>query len=246
MQDNNKIPVIVIVGPTASGKTKLSVMLAKALDAEILSFDSMQIYSGMDIATAKPSAEEMQGIPHHMIGVIPNDKSFSVAKYKEMADEIIDGINARGHRVIMVGGTGLYADAVLQNLELLEAPDTTEIRESLKKELSEVGPVKMHEKLQKIDPEAAKKIHPNNTGRVIRALEVYYSTGHTMTYQVENSKKVPSRYVPFYIGLTAENRDFLYERINKRVDLMLEKGLLEEAKDFKASLDKNLKATASD
>ncbi len=227
-----KIPVVAVVGPTASGKSNLAVALAKHYDAEILSFDSMQLYKGMDIATAKPTADEMQGIPHHMISAVENDEVFSVARYKECADRIIDEIIDRGKRVVMVGGTGLYLDTVLQNIELLQGDDTAEIRERLKTELAESGPAAMLQKLRSIDPKTAETLHENNTGRVLRALEVYYSTGHTMSYQVENSKKTPSRYRPVYIGLSAKDRDFLYNRINTRVDLMLQTGLLTEVEEF--------------
>lgn len=228
----SKIPIIAVVGPTASGKSNLAVALAKHYDAEILSFDSMQLYKGMDIATAKPTADEMQGIPHHMISAVDNDEAFSVVRYKESADRIIDEIIARGKRVVMVGGTGLYLDTVMQNIELLQGEDTTEIREQLKAELAELGPAAMLEKLREIDPKTAETLHENNTGRVLRALEVYYSTGHTMSYQVENSKNTPSRYHPVYIGLSAKDRDFLYNRINSRVDVMLQTGLLTEVEQF--------------
>lgn len=228
----SKIPIIAVVGPTASGKSNLAVALAKHYDAEILSFDSMQLYKGMDIATAKPTADEMQGIPHHMISAVDNDEAFSVARYKESADRIIDEITARGKRVVMVGGTGLYLDTVMQNIELLQGEDTTEIREQLKAELAELGPAAMLGKLREIDPKTAETLHENNTGRVLRALEVYYSTGHTMSYQVENSKNTPSRYRPVYIGLNAKDRDFLYNRINSRVDVMLQTGLLTEVEQF--------------
>ncbi len=228
----SKIPIIAVVGPTASGKSNLAIALAKHYDAEILSFDSMQLYKGMDIATAKPTEEEMQGVPHHMISAVDNDEAFSVARYKESADRIIDEIAARGKRVVMVGGTGLYLDIVMQNIELLQSEDTSEIREQLKAELAEMGPAAMIEKLRQIDPRTAETLHENNTGRVLRALEVYYSTGHTMSYQVENSKNTPSRYRPVYIGLNAKDRDFLYNRINTRVDLMLQTGLLSEVEEF--------------
>ncbi|MDD6807593.1 MAG: tRNA (adenosine(37)-N6)-dimethylallyltransferase MiaA [Oscillospiraceae bacterium] len=228
----NKIPVIAILGPTASGKTALSVELAKALSGEVLSFDSMQIYKGMDIATAKPSNAEMQGIPHYMISEVEPNEAFSVAKYKERADEIIADIHARNKTVIMVGGTGLYMDTVLKNIELLKDETPNEVRENLREELNEYGPTAMYEKLKEIDPKAARNIHENNTGRVLRALEIYYSTGHTISYQVENSRLNESPYYPIYIGLTAKDRQYLYERINKRVDMMLSKGLLDEAREF--------------
>lgn len=231
-----KIPIIAVVGPTASGKTGLAVALAKRFDAEILSFDSMQLYKGMDIATAKPTTEEMQGIPHHMIGCVDNTEIFSVAKYRKAATEIIDDITARGKRVIMVGGTGLYLDAVLDNIEFLDDPEGEEkrlkVREELKAELEEKGREAMHAKLAEVDPKTAKLLHVNNTGRVLRALEVYLTTGHTISYQVEHSKDIESRYAPVFIGLTAKDRQVLYDRINARVDKMLEDGLLEEAEVF--------------
>lgn len=226
------IPVVAVVGPTASGKTALSVELAKKLGAEILSFDSMQLYKGMDIATAKPTKEEMQGVPHHMIDTVDPDEIFSVAKYKQAADSIISDIHSRGKRVIMAGGTGLYLDTVIDNIELLEDSGDRAIRERLKKELEEYGIDHMHKRLSEVDPDAAAAIHKNNTSRVIRALELYEATGHTMSFQVENSRKTPSPYKAVYIGLNARNRDFLYDRINRRVDLMLESGLIDEAKEF--------------
>jgi len=237
----NKIPVIAIAGPTASGKTALSVELAKALDGEILSFDSMQLYKGMDIATAKPTKEEMQGIPHYMISEVDASEAFSVAKYKECADKIIADIHSRGKTVIMVGGTGLYMDTVLKNIELLKDETESEVRESLRAELLEKGPSAMHKKLLEIDPKAAEAIHENNTGRVLRALEVYYSTGHTISYQVENSRLNGSPYKPLYIGLTARDRQYLYDRINMRVDLMISNGLLSEVQEF---VDSPVGATA--
>ncbi len=231
-----KIPIIAVVGPTASGKTGLAVALAKRFDAEILSFDSMQLYKGMDVATAKPTTEEMQGIPHHMIGCIDNTEVFSVAKYRDAATEIIDDITARGKRVVMVGGTGLYLDAVLDNIEFLDDPEGEEkrmkVRRELEDELEEKGREAMHAKLAEIDPKTAEVLHVNNTGRVLRALEVYYTTGHTISYQVEHSKDNESRYAPVLIGLTAKNRQVLYDRINARVDRMLEEGLLDEVRAY--------------
>lgn len=227
-----KIPVIAVVGPTASGKTALSIEIAKEYNAEILSFDSMQIYEGMEIGTAKPTKKEMQGIPHHMIGTVKRSEAFSVAKYKEAADRIIDEIVSRGKNVVMVGGTGLYLDSVLKNIELLDNDDDGKVREKLHKELEQYGADEMYSRLERIDPKTAKSIHPNNTGRVLRALEVFETTGHTMSYQVENSKKVPSKYDPIIIGLTARNREYLYDRINTRVDIMLSSGLLYEAEIY--------------
>lgn len=232
----NKIPIIAVVGPTASGKTALAVKLARHFDAEVLSFDSMQLYEGMDIATAKPTTEEMQGIPHHMIGCVPRNEVFSVALYKDAATKIIDDILSRGKRVVMVGGTGLYLDSLMENIEFLEDGNDSkkrfEVRARLESELLEHGPAYMHGVLAGIDPKTAESLHPNNTGRVLRALEIYYTTGKTMSYQVEHSKLIESRYAPIYIGLGASDRQYLYDRINQRVDLMLEGGLMNEVVDF--------------
>ena len=228
----SKIPVLAIVGPTASGKTGLAVAMAKQFNAEVLSFDSMQLYKGMDVATAKPTPEEMENIPHHMIDVIDPEDAYSVVRYQEDARRIIEDIRSRGKNVIMVGGTGLYLDAFLQNLSFLDGGDNGETRARLQQELEELGPDIMYDRLKAIDPEAAAKLEKNNTGRVLRALEVYETTGHTITYQVEQSHNNPSPYEAFYVGLTAENRDYLYDRINLRVDFMLQTGLLEETETF--------------
>lgn len=227
-----QIPVLAVVGPTASGKTGLGVALAKAFHAEVLSFDSMQLYKGMDVATAKPTPEEMENIPHHMIDVVDPEDTYSVARYQEDAARIIADIRSRGKNVIMVGGTGLYLDSFIQNIAFLDTSDGGELRARLKQDLEEQGIDAMFARLQEVDPETAAKLEKNNTGRVLRALEVYESTGHTISYQVAQSKKNPSPYKAFYIGLTAKERSFLYDRINLRVDQMLETGLLEETKEF--------------
>ena len=232
----SKIPVIAVVGPTASGKTGLAVALAKHFDGEIVSFDSMQLYKGMDVATAKPTIEEMQGIPHHLINCVDNTEAFSVARYKDAANAAIDDIISRNKRVILVGGTGLYLDALISNITFLDDPEgekkRLEIRRELEDELKENGPEATYEKLTEIDPKTAGLLQPGNTRKVIRALEVFYSTGKTISYQVEHSKDEESRFAPFYIGLTAKNRQNLYDRINERVDAMLENGLLSEAEEY--------------
>ncbi len=227
-----KIPVIAVVGPTASGKTALSIELAKYYNAEILSFDSMQIYEGMEIGTAKPTKAEMQGIPHHMIGTVKRGESFSVAKYKAEADRIIPEIYARGKNIVMVGGTGLYLDSVLKNIELLDNSENRDVHKRLMDELVVKGPMAMYSKLMEIDPKTAESLHPNNTWRVIRALEIYEVTGHTMSYQVENSRKTPARYTSAIVGLSAMSRAYLYDRIDRRVDAMLANGLLYEAEKY--------------
>ena len=231
-QAMNKIPVIAVVGPTASGKTALAVELAKIYDAEVVSCDSMQVYEGMDIATAKPSADEIQGVPHHLISVISRDCNFSVAMYKELASKVISDINQRGKRVILVGGTGLYAQALLDNLEFADVPKNDDIRQNLLKRADEQGIESMLDELEKIDPEIARNIHPNNQKRIIRALEVYYTSGQTMSQQVKNSRLNPSPYDACMIGLDCKDRQNLYDKINKRVDIMLENGLLDETKQY--------------
>jgi len=235
----NKIPIIAVVGPTASGKTALAVELAKMYDAEVVSCDSMQIYEGMDIATAKPSVDEMQGIPHHLISSISRDCNFSVAMYKELASNTIADIIAKGKRVILVGGTGLYAQALLDNLEFIDAPKNDDIRQSLLNRLEDQGIESLLVELEKIDSETAKNLHPNNQKRIIRALEVYYTSGQTMSQQVQNSRINPSPYDVCMIGLDCKDRQKLYNRINERVDMMLVNGLLEETRQYMKEVHKS-------
>lgn len=223
--------VIVVVGPTASGKTSLSIELAKHLDGEIVSADSMQIYRDMDIATAKPDAFEMQGITHHLIGFLAVGESFSVAKYKDMALKVIADIINRGKQPIVVGGTGLYIDTLINNTEFLDYEES-EIRHKLQERCDSEGIESLYSELQNIDPKTALKLHINDTKRIIRALEVYYSTGKTISQQCELSHLNESEYDWCILGINAVDRQILYDRINKRVSIMVEKGLLEEAKDF--------------
>ncbi len=228
----SKIPLIAIIGPTASGKTSLAVEICKRIDGEAVSCDSMQIYKGMDIATAKPTAEEMQGIPHHLIGFVEPDEQFSVYKYCEKAKAIIDDIVSRGKKAVIVGGTGLYFNSLVDNIEYL--PDETDFdyREELKKRAETEGADVLLSELREIDPQAAEKLHLNNVGRIIRALEIYRATGKTKSEQNEQSKKNPSPFKLTAVCLDARDRQFLYNRINKRVDTMLESGLLKEAEGF--------------
>ncbi len=219
--------VIVIAGPTASGKTNLSIELAKRLNGEIISADSMQIYKYMDIGTAKPTVAEMQGIKHYLIDEVLPSEEFNVVKFKELAEKYIEEIIARGKLPIIVGGTGLYISSLIDNINFSESECDWELRESLKKEAEEYGAQYLHDKLKQVDEEAANNIHPNNIKRVIRALEVYYQTEKPITYHNEMSKVVPSKYDFLLIGLTMD-RQLLYDRINKRVDIMLENGLVEE------------------
>ncbi|MBE7026198.1 MAG: tRNA (adenosine(37)-N6)-dimethylallyltransferase MiaA [Ruminococcaceae bacterium] len=222
-----KIPLIVILGPTASGKTSLSIEVAKRYNGEIVSADSMQIYKYMDIGTAKPSMEGREGIKHHMLDVAAPDEEFSVYSYAEKAKKCIEQIYNSGSLPIMVGGTGLYIDNVLQNISLAEQKDKSEWREKLTLEAQKYGNEYMHKKLAEIDVQAAKNIHPNNIRRVIRALEVYYETGKTFSEQLENSKNDPSPYESI-IFMPMWERETLYERIDKRVDIMFDDGLMDE------------------
>ncbi len=228
----SKIPLIAIVGPTASGKTSLAVALCKAIGGEAVSCDSMQIYKGMDIATAKPTAEEMQGIPHHMIGFAEPDEVFSVAKYCEMAKSIISDIHARGKKAVLVGGTGLYYSSLVDNTEFLPEDTDFEYREALKKRAETEGVQVLLDELAAVDPEAASRLHPNNLGRIIRALEIYRTTGKTITEQNELSHCNGSPFETVAFCLDARDRQFLYDRINRRVEIMLECGLEDEARAF--------------
>jgi len=226
-----KMLIPVIVGPTASGKTSLSIELAKRLNGEIVSADSMQIYRKMDIATAKPDADEMQGIPHHLIGIIDPGDEFSVAQYKVKALEKIEDIIARGKLPIVVGGTGLYIDTLIKNTEFLDY-EKSDIRSKLESRCEKEGTSVLLDELRAFDPETAEKLHINDSKRIIRALEVYYSTGKTISEQIELSHLNESPYNWCIIGLNANDRQFLYDRINRRVDIMLESGLLDEAREF--------------
>jgi len=226
--------VIVIAGPTATGKTALSVRLAKELGGEVISADSVQIYKKLNIGSAKPTKEEMQGIPHHMMDFLEPGANFCVADFCALAKEKIDEIHARGKLPIITGGTGLYISSLVQNISFAEEKTENTVRERLYRELSEIGEEAMHQRLSEIDPEAAEKIHPNNTKRVIRAIEIFETTGMTMTQQNEASKSTPSPYAFILIALSCE-RELLYERINLRVDKMEEAGLFSEVKELLAS-----------
>lgn len=236
-----KIPLIAVVGPTASGKTKLAVEICKKLNGEVVSCDSMQIYTGMDIATAKPTPEERQGIPHHLIGFAKITDTYSVAAYCEDAKNIIADIDSRGKLPVLTGGTGLYYSSLVDNISFIEEDTDYEYREELRKIAQEKSPAHLLQMLREIDPESAEVLHENNLGRIIRALEIYRTTGKTKTEQEAQSRTVPSPYNLMVIGLDARDRNFLYERINRRVDLMLEEGLLQEAKEF---YDSNPSSTA--
>ena len=228
----NKTKVIVVVGPTASGKTALGINIAKKFNGEVVSGDSMQIYENMDIATAKPTIEEMDGIKHHLIGFVNPKDEYNVASFCEDAKKAVTEITKKGKTPVIVGGTGLYIDSFINNVTFFDNASSDEVRKNLYKELEEFGIEKLYNELLTVDGEAAKKIHPNNEVRVIRALEIYRLTGKNLTEQNKRSHDNESDYEALYIGIAYKDREKLYERINKRVDIMLEKGLLEEAKDF--------------
>ena len=224
--------LIAVVGPTASGKTALGVEICREFGGEVVSCDSMQIYKGMDISTAKPTSGEMRGIPHHLIGFAGSDKKFSVAEYCGLAKDVIADIHSRGKVPVLVGGTGLYYSSLVDNISFIEEETDFEYREFLKKRAETEGAKALLDELAGIDPEAAAGFHENNLGRIIRALEIYHSTGKTKTEQEKLSRLEPSPYRLVAIGLDARDRNYLYERINRRVDIMLENGLLDEAKRF--------------
>ena len=223
-----KEKVIVIVGPTAIGKTDLSIQLAKELQTEIISGDSMQVYKGMDIGTGKITKEEMADIPHYMLNIRQPNEDFSVATFKELVEEHIKVINEKGKIPIIVGGTGLYIQAVLFDYQFSEQKRDEKFTKELENLLEREGNIALHEKLKKVDPIQASKIHPNNYRRVIRALEVFESTGKTMTERHKTQNKT-SKYDYVLIGLEM-NRDKLYDRINRRVEKMVQDGLVEEVR----------------
>lgn len=227
-----KQKVLVIAGPTASGKTKISIELAKRLNGEIVSADSMQIYKNMSIGTAKPTEQEKEGIPHYMLDFLEIGESFSVAQYKNMAMEYIENILTRGKLPIVVGGTGLYINSITEEINYDDkAEENKELRKELEK-ISEIqGNAVLYEELKKVDSEAAKRIHINDTRRIIRALEVFKTTGLTITEYQKKSKQNDKKYDYKIVGLYME-REKLYSRINDRVDTMIENGLIDEAKDI--------------
>ena len=226
--------MICIAGPTASGKTALAVELAKHFNGEVVSCDSMYVYRRMNIGTAKPTAEEMQGIPHHMIDVADPDEDFSVSKYCDMAAPIVDDIVARGKTAIIAGGTGLYMDSLIKGNDFAPFPSTG-MRERLEAQADREGMEAMLSLLHSIDPDAAAKLHLSDRKRIIRALEVYYETGETITAHNLKTQAIPPRYNPLWLGLDFADRSELYRRIDLRVDIMLQQGLVEEIRTLLAS-----------
>ena len=230
----NKTKIIIIGGPTATGKTKLSVSLAKKFSGEIISADSVQIYKKLDIGSAKPTKEEMEEIPHYMIDIIEPTDSFSVCDFVMRAKAHIEDISARGKLPIIVGGTGLYISSLVDNVNFTETETDYSLRDELLKKAENIGAEALHDELLKIDPESAERIHPNNIKRVVRALEIYYQTGKTMTQHNARSKTVPSPY-DFKMYALSSERSLIYDRINRRVDSMVENGLFGEVSYLLAS-----------
>ena len=219
--------IICVVGPTASGKTKLAVELAKAYNGEVLSCDSMQLYKRMDIGTAKPTAEEMQGIPHHMIDILEPDEAFSVGRYVELADPILQDILARGKTCVICGGTGLYVDSLIAGRSFAPFPQTGR-REELEALAEAQGIEAVIAMLREFDPDSAARLHPSDKRRIIRAAEVYLETGKTITQHNLETQAIPPKYEALWIGLDFQDRAELYDRIDRRVELMEQEGLWQE------------------
>ena len=224
--------IVVICGPTASGKTALSIALAKAFDGEVVSADSMQIYRRMDIGTAKPTKEEMDGVPHHMLDVAEPGEAYSVSRYVEEATACVEDILARGKLPIVCGGTGLYIDGLIRGTDYQPAGTDNGIREQLEGEWEAQGGDEMMARLAAVDPDSAARLHLSDKRRILRALEVYLATGETITVHNARTKELPPRYEAIMIGLNTEPRQILYDRIDRRVGVMLEQGLLQEVQSL--------------
>ncbi len=233
----NKPKVIVICGPTASGKTALSIELAKKINGEIISCDSMQIYKYMDIGTAKPTLEEQKEVKHHMIDFVEPNQRYSVAEYKKDAEKSIEEILLKGKTPIIVGGTGLYVDSLIYGIEYPEIELDEEYRKQLEKEIKEKGLESLYNKAKEIDSKAMEKISPNDKKRIMRVLEIYIATGKTKTEQEIESRAHEVKY-DYKVFAIKMDREKLYERINKRVDMMIEKGLIEEVQNILKKYDK--------
>lgn len=224
----------IIAGPTASGKTAISVLLAQRIDGEVVSADSMQIYDGIHIGTARPTASEMQNVPHHLQGFLPIEESYSVARYVEDAHTVFSDVFGRGRTPILCGGTGLYIQSFMENRQLLPHQADEEYREQLRAEISALGGEHLLERLRSVDPVTANRLHPNDHHRIIRALEVFHTSGITLSQQDEMSHQSPSPYDGCLFVLNFRDRERLYDRINARVDMMISQGILDEARDMLA------------
>ena len=234
--------IAVITGPTATGKTALGVILARCLNGEVVSADSMQLYRRMDIGTAKPTPSEMQGVPHHMIDVADPEENYSAGRYVAEASACVDDILARGRLPIVVGGTGLYIDALVRGTDFAAAPGDSALREELGAEYDALGGAAFREKLRAVDPDRAEKLHPGDKKRLVRAMEVYALTGRTITEHDADTRACPPRYEAARIALTFRDRQDLYDRIDRRVDQMMELGLAEEVR---ALLDSGVPRTGT-
>ena len=222
--------VVCVVGPTASGKTKMGAALARRFNGEVVSVDSMQIYRGMSIGTAAPTAEEMAGIPHHMIAVADPAESWSVARYVTEADKCVQDILLRGKLPVLVGGTGLWLDALIRGTDFAQGHQGTEVRQALQRRMETEGAAALLEELRQIDPETAARLHLKDEKRIIRALEVWQETGETITAHDRRTREAPNRYDAVYIGLDFAHRQDLRRRIDARVDAMVARGLLDEVR----------------
>lgn len=230
MPENDMPTAVAVIGPTASGKTSLSIALGRAFDGEVISCDSMQIYKGMDIGTAKPAFDERMGVPHHMFDVVSACDDFSVADYSDMAWQTLLDVRKKRKLPIFCGGTGLYLDGVISGRHSANCASSEQERMKLQRIYEKEGAEALHAMLAEVDPEAADATHPNNIKRVIRALEIYYSTGVCKTEWDRRSRENPPRVQMHKIGLRFNDRSLLYDRINQRVDIMIERGLVEEAR----------------
>ena len=227
--------ILVICGPTASGKTALAAELALRFGGEVVSADSMQVYRRMDVGTAKPTPEEMRGVPHHMLDVAGPEEDYSVARYVAEAVPIVDGILARGKLPIIAGGTGLYIDSLVAGRQFAPFEPDSGLRRELQAQAGELGLPALYERLQGLDPDAAGRIHPNDEKRIIRALEVYLTTGKTLSQHDRSTRALPNRYTPLTVALRFGERPWMWERINQRVDGMMERGLEREVRELLAS-----------
>lgn len=228
---NSKSNLIVVLGPTASGKTDLGIYLAKRFSGEVVSADSMQVYRGMHIASAAPDGSEMQGIKHHLIEFLNADEPFNVSDYVNLADDTIKGIYLRNNVPFIVGGTGLYVNSLTESIDFGDAVPDNELRGKIEAEYDTLGGEKMLEKLSELDADYAKTLHRNDRKRIVRALEIIETTGQTVTKRLEESKLGDKKYRVLYLGVAFSDREKLYDRINHRVDMMLKAGLEEEARE---------------
>lgn len=230
---SEKPPLVVVVGPTAVGKSELAIELALRTRGEVVTADSMQVYRGLDIGTAKPTLEDRRGVPHHLIDICDPDERFNVAEYRRLAHRVIEEVHGRGNLPILAGGTGLYVKAVLDEFLFPDEGADYELRRRLEAEAKEAGPLALHSRLREVDPLTAQRLHPNDVRRVVRALEVYHTTGKPLSEHLRSARASEPKYDVAIFGLTRP-REILYRRINERVDAQIEQGLIEEVRRLKA------------